>query len=229
MAEQEAERGRWLRDIGNGLRLVAWAALIGGVGTNAISFVIPIVGGTRDSLWIARCWSLVFEMIALAGLVLVTRRPPLTGAIFSSATSALLVRVLGIAAVLNGVIVAILLSVSASREFTLVGVLSWRAIRPAAKVLLLWYVGTLLRRLGVTKLGRVVQWTAVALIAFWIIDYPVDAVVMALVNPEGALWWTYIIGAVVFGSALLVWTCVCLLKAAKRLPAEARGGSLNCG
>ena len=229
MAEHETTRARWPRDIAKGLRIMAWAALIGEVGRYSIAFVIPIVGGTRDSLWIARYWSIALEMLALAGLVLATRRPSATGASFTFGTSALVVRVLGFAAVLGHVIVAFLQGAPAGQELPLAVVLSLHTIRPAAKVLVVWYVGTLLWSFGVAQLGRAMHWTALALTALWIIDYPANIVVMMLVSPGGAIAWTYTIGVMILGVTLLVWTCVCLLKAAKRFPDDARRRCINCG
>ena len=229
MAEHEAAGARWARHITNGLRVMGWAALIGAVGSSGIAFLIPIVGGTRHSLWITRYWSIAFEVLALAGLLLATRRPSVTGAGFTFGTSALVVRVLGLAAVLIHVVVVFLPGVSGSQKLPLAIVLSWHVIRAAAKVLLVGYVGSLLRRFGVVQLGRAMQWTAIALAALWVINYPAEVVVMALVNVESAIGWTYAIAAMALGGVLLLWTCACLLKAAKLIATEVRGRCINCG
>lgn len=208
---------------------MAWAALAGGAGTAGIAFLIPLIGGTRSDLWITRAWDLLFELIALAGLVIVTRRPPAPDAIHNFRTSALLLRILAAAAVLNRIVVMMSFAVAAEDAFRMTAALCWHTIRPAAGIFAVAYVGALLLRFGLTRLGRVMQWTAAALVARWLVDYPVDAVVMASVNPDGTAGWAYSLSAMAFGAVMLLWTWACLLRSAKHFPAAARGRCVNCG
>ena len=194
-----------------------------------IAFVIPLVGGSVGDLWLAVAWSTGADALALGGVLRATGAPSPHLAPHWMGPLAWCARASGFVA-----LVLAMLKLLARVAWWPGPVIAFLGLARGGAWLLtaaafLWFMSTTVRKFDAQRLARALSIAALAVGAYWLVFHVGRLLAHMAVPKDRWLEMAFSLGSAGVGVLVLLFSVLCLLRTAARLPSLVIGRCVRCG